>query len=139
MRGCVKKPDVYQVPKGTSLRAILRKARPEVLANLQDLPMDRILEESCLIEVPAFEKIWVQIQGAVEENISLELVAGSRLCEIKGKVALRPDADPRFLKRRRLLKNGEIITMPSKCRKIDQESDGEAVASKNAPLKRDFN
>jgi hypothetical protein len=46
------------------------------------------------------------------ENKSLALPAGSRICDLSGLIIPSADADLHFFKRRRLLKNQDVIEVP---------------------------
>jgi hypothetical protein len=114
VNGCVKKPGTVQIQRGATIRSVLRKARIKSMADLTNIDLDKVLDESCIITIPAYEKIFVHIQGCVKENVLLELPAESRICDLKSRLALSPDADPAFFRRRKILKNNEIIQVPSK-------------------------
>jgi hypothetical protein len=62
--------------------------------------------------IPELEFISVRIDGAVVNPLDMQLPRGTRLFELRGKIQLTKEADERFMKRRRLLKNGEIIHVP---------------------------
>jgi hypothetical protein len=55
--------------------------------------------------------VTVTVQGCVQPA-TLTLPKGSRLCDLKGKVRLGPNADPRIFKKRRQLKNHEAVYVP---------------------------
>ncbi|OGN64853.1 MAG: hypothetical protein A3E80_01870 [Chlamydiae bacterium RIFCSPHIGHO2_12_FULL_49_9] len=75
---------------------------------------------SALDEVEIEEEVFdpavvtVIVRGAVEEPLEVALPKGARISDLKSKVALKKDADKAFFKRRRLLKNGEIVLVPKK-------------------------
>ncbi len=64
--------------------------------------------EECSAEIRIF------INGAVEKPIELIVPTGTRICDLKSKVLFTADVDKSFLKRRRKLKNREILTVPKK-------------------------
>ena len=112
--GSIQKPGVFQVPQGSTIRTLVRKARLKPTADCSGIDLDHAFEESGSLFIPALEKIIVEVQGCVEENVSLEMPAGSRISDLKGHVNLTPDADPAFFRRRKMLKNNEIIQIPPK-------------------------
>jgi hypothetical protein len=112
IRGSVQKPGIYSVPKGTTARIALRKARPKPFADLRSLALDQILEEATSFDLPALKEIHVEVRGCVVENRTLTLPVGSRISDLKGKLDLTPEANKAFFKRQRLLKEGEIIEVP---------------------------
>jgi hypothetical protein len=112
--GNVKKPGKVNVPQGSTIRAVLRKARINPTADLTNIDLDRVLESSCALHIPTLEKILVAVEGCVEEKVSVELPAGSRICDLKSRLKLTPDADTAFFRRRKILKNNETIQIPAK-------------------------
>jgi hypothetical protein len=110
--GCVGKPGTYSVRPGTSVRTVLRKARLGPAADVTNISLDQGLDASGSLHVPVLEKIIVEVGGCVEQRIRLTLPAGSRICDLKSCVILSADADPRFFKRRRRLKNNEVVDVP---------------------------
>ena len=111
--GHVKRPGRYQISRGQSLNEILSKARPKALADLTMFDRDKSLDESCSIHIQPLKIVKIRVEGCVKENISLEMPAGSRICHLKGQIELSSDADRSFLRRRRILKEGEILVIPS--------------------------
>lgn len=110
--GAVAKPGEYRVPAGTLVEAVLRKARPKPYANLKDLPTT--VEAPLNLFVDELREITVFVQGAVQEPMQLTLPAKSRVSDLKSKVVLSAEADKRFFRRRRMLKEGEKIEVPKK-------------------------
>jgi len=115
--GEVKKTGKMSFPQGATIRSVIRKARLKSTADLTNIDLDRVLEVSCDLHIPAFEKIVVEVCGCVNEKVSVELPPGSRICDLKGRVILSEKADPAFFRRRKILKNNEIIQVPSKDKK----------------------
>jgi len=112
INGLVQKPGMYKVQRGTTLRSVLVKARPKPLADITGLNLDRVLEESCRFDIPLLQYIHIEVRGCVEQIAHLVLPANSRICDLKEKVHLSPLADKNFFKRRRLLKNNEVVYIP---------------------------
>jgi hypothetical protein len=112
--GCVKKEGAVQLQQGSTVRTALRKAGLKPLSDLSKLNLDQVLETSGPLFVPSLDCIVVKVQGCVEENVSLTLPVGSRICDLQSRLALSPNADLAFFKRRRTLKNNELIEVPSR-------------------------
>ncbi len=112
--GCVKRPGTYKIVQGQPLSELLYKARPKPLADLSQLDLNGSLEEPCSIHVQQLEMVEVRVEGCVKENLSLEVAAGSRISDLKGRIELSADADKGFLRRRRILKNHEVLVVPKK-------------------------
>jgi len=122
--GCVKKPGTISVAQGATVRYVLRKARVEPLADLSNIDLDRPLDASCSLYIPALEKILVDVQGCVEERGTIELPAGSRICDLKKHLKLSNRADLTFFRRRKILKNNEIVRIPPKNNDFDASDSG---------------
>jgi hypothetical protein len=112
--GCVRKPGTIHVAQGSTARYVLRKARLGPFADLSSIDLDRPINSSCSLNIPALEKIVVDVQGCVEEKGIIELPAGSRISDLKKHLKLTDQADSVFFKRRKILKNNEIVRIPSK-------------------------
>jgi hypothetical protein len=114
VEGAVSKPGEYLIESGTTVGEVLRKARPKPWADLQKVNPSEIIESPRNIKVEELTEITVNVQGAVAQSVEIKLPARSRICDLKSKVSLAPRADKTFFRRRRLLKNGEIIDVPNK-------------------------
>lgn len=112
--GAVSKPGTFSVLPGMTLEAILRKSRPNRFANLRSLDLARRIEEPLELHLELLTEIAVRIEGAVEAPLALQLPVGTRICDLKSKVAYTPDADAKFFKSRRMLWDGEILEIPKK-------------------------
>jgi len=112
--GAVGKPGLYTVPQGSTLSTVLRKVKLKPLADLFGFELGRALDESCSIEIPMLKEITIEVSGCVKKNVRLTLAAGSRICDLKNLIVLTEEADRTFLKRKRLLKNREVIEVPAR-------------------------
>lgn len=72
------------------------------------------LEEAEELVVEELTELKVLVRGAVVDPGSITMPLGARICDLKSKVILKDEADKTFFKRRRLLRNGEIIEVPKK-------------------------
>ncbi len=59
-------------------------------------------------------EITVHVRGAVLEPAQLKMPVQSRICDLKSKISLASNADRTFFRRKKRLKNGEIIEVPKK-------------------------
>ncbi len=112
--GCVRQSGPFEVLAGASQRSILRKAHPKPMADLSGIDLDAAIESSTRIHVPMLDRIEVAVEGCVEGKVYLQMPVGSRICDLSGSVVLSSEADPAFFKRRRLLKNHDIVRVPSR-------------------------
>jgi hypothetical protein len=111
--GAVYKPGVYQVASGTPLAVVLNKARVKPFADLSNLEAV-LIEQSGEIEIPFLKEIGIEVLGCVERTHHLSLPAGSRICDLKKLLSVTKEADLSFFKKKRILKNNEVITIPAK-------------------------
>lgn len=112
VRGAVAKPGPYPMELGSSLIETARKAKPNRFANLQNLALEKTAEGTLVLDIQKLKEIEVLISGSVQNPGPVRLPAGSRLCDLKSKIQCSEQADRAFLKRRRLLKDGEIVEIP---------------------------
>lgn len=110
--GEVSRPGVYSVVPGTRIGDLIKKSRPKRYADLSFIDLDSPAVVACELIVPQLKELTVQIEGAVAEPLTLTMPIGSRISDLKSKIQSEKDADLGFFKRRRLLKNREIITIP---------------------------
>lgn len=114
IEGAVAKPGTYSVPSGTTMESALRKARPKANANLKVLPLQQLIEAPLHLTLQELTEIAVSIRGAIAEPVEITLPAHSRICDLKSKVSFTTETDKRFFRRRRVLKDGEVVEVPKK-------------------------
>jgi hypothetical protein len=112
--GEVARPGTFSALPGARLGDLIKKSRPKPFADLQGIDLDSPVEKALEISIPRLSEISVRIEGAVVAPTELTLPAGSRICDLKPKIECAKDADLRFFKRRRLLKNGDLVHIPQK-------------------------
>ncbi len=114
IEGAVAKPGLYEVPPGTPIQKVLSKSRPKRFANLKKIDLAGRVEKEMDLVVEELTEIEVVVQGAIAEPIQLTVPAGTRVCDLKSKIALKEGADLTIFKSRRMLKDGEIIEVLKK-------------------------
>ncbi len=112
VEGAVARPGSYRHELGAPLAETVLKAKPTRFADLKSLSLEETSERSLIIKVKELTEIEVLIVGAVLNPGPLRLPAGSRLCDLKSKIQCSKEADRSLFKRRRLLKDGEIVEIP---------------------------
>lgn len=110
--GEVSRPGVFSVVPGTRIGDLIKKSRPKRYADLSSIDLDSPALVACELIIPQLKELNVKIEGAVAVPIVLKMPIGSRISDLKSKIQSEQDADLGFFKRRRLLKNEEIITIP---------------------------
>lgn len=109
--GAVSRPGTFLVLPGMTLEALLKKSRPKRFANLRDLDFKQRIEEPLKLHIEELKEIVVRIEGAAKPVV-LQLEPGTRICDLKSKVECFPEADRKFFKRRRMLRDGETLEIP---------------------------
>jgi len=112
IEGAVAFPGSYELPFGSSVGDLLERASPDPDADLRRIRRSALLKQGKFLRVRKLPKITVYLKGAVTLEGPLELPKGTRLEELIELAPLTGNADKSFLKRRRKLKEGEIISVP---------------------------
>ena len=112
--GAVSKPGEHKVLPGTTVAEVLRKARPKSWAKLGTLPLDEVIESPLQLHVEELSEIKIFVKGAIAEPVEITVPAKSRICDLKSKLSFTSETDLRFFRRKRRLKEGEIIEVPKK-------------------------
>ncbi len=112
--GEVAHPCAFSALPGTRLGDLIKKSRPKRFADLTGIDLDSPVEKAMELLIPRLAEISVRIEGAVAVPIELRLPPGSRICDLKTKIECGGNANLQFFKKRRLLKNGEIVHVPKK-------------------------
>lgn len=111
IEGAVAHPGAYQMPKGSLLKDLFAKAEPIPEADLSRMKAERKLRQGQIIRVPHRAMITIHLEGAVKQSGPLRLPKGSRLCDLVDCVSFAEGADLKPLKKKRRLKEGEVIAV----------------------------
>lgn len=111
--GAVKYPGNYTVPKHGAIPSLIHQAQLQDNAacheNLKLQPMRK--GEWCLA-IPSQGTILVHIDGALEQPGWHTLPEKTRICDLSTQLCIKSSCDPKFLKRKRLIRNGEQLILP---------------------------
>lgn len=113
LAGHVKRPGKYKLRPGAPLSVAIRKAGLKPFADLSGVDGALIPEKSLHVEIPKAKTIRVRITGHVKEILDLEVEAGCRISDLKKKIEVAPNADPKFFRKRRMLRDGEVVEIPT--------------------------
>lgn len=113
IEGHVAKPGSYDIPIGTSHEAALKKARPLKFADLRSHSLKEPISSSTILKIEKLQELAVQICGAVENPGLVHVQPGTRIIDLKKIVALTPNTDLSFFKKRRQLVDGETVIIPA--------------------------
>ncbi len=114
IEGAVAKPGRYRALSGQTIGEVVRKARPNPFADLKKIPLKEIVEAPMQLQIEELSEVQVFIQGAVAEPVEIRVPARTRICDLKSKVSLTAEADKTFFRRRKMVKDGEILEVPKK-------------------------
>lgn len=112
--GAVAKPGEYSVSSGTLIGEALKKSRPHPFADLKKIPLKEVIEAPLHIHVEELTEVQISVRGAVVEPVELKVPARTRICDLKSKVSLTAEADRSYFRRRKAVKDGEVLVVPKK-------------------------
>lgn len=114
--GAVALPGLYTVPKEYALPTLLSLSQPLPDADLsKDLKLSHptSADVDCwALHIPSQSFVTVVLAGAVAKPGFYRFPKGSRISDIAAIVPLAPHAASSWLKRRRLIRDGETIIVP---------------------------
>lgn len=112
IEGFVSKPGAYSIQVGTPLEEVLRKAKPKPLADLKGIDLQTRVKEAMHLVIAPLAELTICLEGAVLESGPVRVPVGARLCDLKAFGS--SEADSAFFKKKRRLKEGEKVVIPSK-------------------------
>lgn len=112
--GAVAKPGSYQVLVGTPVSQVLKRARLKPIADVQTIALNSLIEDASHLYIPEVTEVTVTVRGEVLMPQTITLPAGSRICDLKERISFTQEAEKSYFRRRKRLKNGEIIWVPKK-------------------------
>jgi SLBB domain len=113
IEGQVENPGYYRLPLHASLKDALEQARPLPTADLSQISWRRKLRDGQTLHIPERHPITIQLTGAVLNPGPLQIMSGTRCCELPDELNVLPEADVRPIRRKRhFLQDGEVIEVP---------------------------
>lgn len=109
IEGAVEHPGVHTLARGAKISDLLKKAIPLPEADLKTIKTERELRSGQTVKVPQIKSINIQLTGAVHPPYTVTVPKGTRVQDLLEKVQFKEDADLSKLRRKRLLKQGEVI------------------------------
>lgn len=107
--GAVELAGAFTFKKGATLQELLSLAKPLPQADLKKLKIKSKLRNGQRIQVPVKKMITVILDGAVEQPGPYKIPKGSRWEDLHQLISLHPKADLSSLKKRKLLKDQDIV------------------------------
>lgn len=114
IEGAVLYPGIYHFQAGASLLDLLQAGEPLPEADLRGIRKKGRLKNGQLLAIKELPSIQIQVVGAVKDTKPIQVPTGTRLVDLLGLVAFQKDADLETLKKRRRLKDGETVVVPSR-------------------------
>jgi len=113
VEGQVAKPGLHRLPLTAKLKQLLDEVQPLPTADLSQLNYRKRLRDGQTVIIPERKKITIQISGAVQSPGNLEILSGTRCCELADQIQALPDADLKAMKRkRRYIQDGDLVEVP---------------------------
>ncbi|MBS0624822.1 MAG: SLBB domain-containing protein [Verrucomicrobia bacterium] len=111
--GEVHKPGIYEFEAGVTYAEALKRARPKRFADVSNLRLEDAVQGARII-VPGLEAIRIRVSGEVKQSGELIVPVGTRVCDLKSKIELTAEGDPKVFSRRKILADGEKIQVPKR-------------------------
>ncbi len=109
--GEVAKPGTFIVPPGTPLKKIIRKSCPTPFCDLKKIDVNQIVENSANIRLSKLSEITVILEGLSSGSRQLTIPAGTRMSQLKKYVDFEEESGVAAIKNRRMLRDGEVISI----------------------------
>jgi DNA uptake protein ComE-like DNA-binding protein len=109
IKGAVTHAGIHELKRGARLKDLLDIAIPAADADLKKLKLNSKLRDGQVVKIIALEWITIYLKGAVEQEGPLKILKGTKMEDLTDKIAFLPEADRTKLKKKRLLKNDEVI------------------------------
>jgi protein involved in polysaccharide export with SLBB domain len=120
--GEVFRPGTYELDVNTTLKDLIELADPLPSADLSRVNSRRKLYDGQSVYVPPKTPLTITILGAVQNPGTLQIMSGTRVYELANQIAFLPEADIQSIrKKRRYLKEGDLINVPSKKEKSNKK------------------
>ncbi|WP_068467006.1 SLBB domain-containing protein [Candidatus Protochlamydia phocaeensis] len=113
VKGAVARPGEYELKKGAKLKELLELCAPLSDADLSQLKPTGKLRDGQSIHIPLQEWLTIYVEGAVNQNMILQVKKGTQLKDLVDKIDFSPDADKEKMKKARRLKDQETINVPT--------------------------
>ncbi|MFA6914849.1 MAG: hypothetical protein WC222_00490 [Parachlamydiales bacterium] len=111
--GAVKYPGVYTVSKHTAIPHLINQAQPlDTAAIYPNLKIQKNSKGESVLAIPTQGTILVCVSGSISEVGWKTLPEKTRICDLPAYLTFLSNADKKFLKRKRLLRNGEHLNIP---------------------------
>jgi SLBB domain len=113
VEGAVQNPGFYQMRKGNKIKDILQKVTLSPEADLRKVKTEMKLRNGQIVKIPHKSMFTIFLKGAVESPGPLLVEKETKLEDLMHLIRFQDQANLSKLKRKRRLKDKEIIYIPS--------------------------
>ncbi len=113
IKGYVRNPGRFILEKGASLGDALALARPYGDSDLRRFDVTKPVQKPRTLTIKERARVNIFISGAVQNPGELSVYKGTRFCDLPDWMALSTEADPSFFTKKRSVKEGERVNVPS--------------------------
>lgn len=110
IEGEVEHPGHYRIKRGSTIHDLILLAIPSPDADLSHIKLENKLRKSHVVKIPS-KYVTVYLEGAVIVPGPVKLLKGARLQDLISMVQFQEGADIEKLRRKRRLKDKEVITV----------------------------
>lgn len=114
VEGAIEKCGTYFLKKGSRLKHLFQECIPLPEADLSKFKYNKKLRDGEIIRVPYQKWISIYLEGAVVQKGILKVKQGTKISDLETFIECLPNADLKVFRKKRLLKDGEIFTIPFK-------------------------
>lgn len=111
--GAVAKPGIYRLPIKSTLKELLKEAELLSTADLSQINMRKSLANGQVVDIAYRHPITIYLSGAVQYPGEMEILSGTRYCELVEQVEFAQGADLAAIKRRKsFVAGGAKVAVP---------------------------
>lgn len=115
IEGQVAKPGLYRFPLKTTLKQLLEQIEPLPSADLSKFNRRRKLHDGQTLYIPERHPINIEVSGAVLQPGPLQILSGTRCCELADQLQALPEADLNAMRKKRgYIQEGDVIKVAYK-------------------------
>jgi hypothetical protein len=115
IEGQVAKPGLYRLPLHATVNELLKQAEPLPSADLSQFHGKRKLRNEQTLYIPERHLITIQVTGAIMQPGYLQILSGTRYCELADQLQILPEADLKAIRKKKsFIREGDSIEIPIK-------------------------
>lgn len=135
VEGAVQRPGVFTLNRGSRLQDVLELAGPLPEANIKSLKRNKVLQDGQVVTISPKKMITIFLEGLVESPGPVEVLEGTQVQDLLQQITFLPQADLKALKKKRQLKDQEMIYVTSKVSKKREKKAARHITKQKKPKK----